>query len=70
MNSSPTERVRKHREILRAAGLKPVQIWIPDTKSVSFRRKCERESLLLVDDPLEADMLARIAEVADTGGWV
>jgi hypothetical protein len=70
MNSSPTERVRKHRETLRAAGLKPVQIWIPDTRSVNFRQKCERESLLLADDALETDTLAWIAEVADTDGWV
>jgi Protein of unknown function (DUF3018) len=65
-----TERVRKHREALREAGLKPVQIWIPDTKSESFRRKCERESLSLAADPLELETLAWIAEVAHTDGWV
>jgi hypothetical protein len=70
MLSAVTERVRKHREQLRAEGLKPVQIWIPDTRSESFRRKCEQESLSLAADPLEADTLAWIDEVADTDGWV
>lgn len=70
MPSSITVRVRKHREQLRAEGLKPVQIWIPDTRSESFRRKCEQEALSLAADPLEADTLAWIAEVADTDGWV
>ena len=70
MGSAVTERVRKHREHLRAEGLKPVQIWVPDTRSESFRRKCERESLSLAGDPLEAETLAWIAEVADTDGWV
>ena len=70
MPSAVTVRVRKHREQLRAEGLKPVQIWIPDTRSESFRRKCERESLSLAADPLEADTMAWIAEVADTDGWV
>jgi hypothetical protein len=70
MGIAATERVRKHREQLRAAGLKPVQIWVPDTRSESFRRKCERESLSLAGDPLEAETLAWIAEVADTDGWV
>jgi hypothetical protein len=65
-----TDRVRKHRETLRAAGLKPVQIWVPDTRSESFRKKCERESLLLAADPHEAETLNWIAEVADTDGWV
>ncbi len=70
MASTTTERVRKHREALQAAGLKPVQIWIPDTRSESFRRQCEQESLLLAGDPAEAEMMAWIAEVADTDGWV
>jgi hypothetical protein len=68
--SSVTIRVRKHREQLRAAGLRPVQFWLPDTSSESFRKKCERESLLLANDPLEAETLAWVAEVADTDGWV
>ncbi len=70
MGSAVTIRVRKHREQLRAEGLKPVQIWVPDTRSASFRRKCERESLSLATDPLEAETLDWIAEVADTDGWV
>ncbi len=70
METAVTERVRKHREALRAAGLKPVQIWIPDTRLESFRKRCEQECLSLVDDPQEAETLAWIAEVADTDGWV
>jgi hypothetical protein len=70
MGATVTIRVRKHREQLRAEGLKPVQIWVPDTRSESFRRKCERESLSLGADPLEAETLDWIAEVADTDGWV
>jgi hypothetical protein len=69
MGTAVTERVRKHREQLRAAGLRPVQIWLPDPRSESFRRQCERESLSLADDPQEAETLAWIAEVADTDGW-
>jgi len=69
MGSATTQRVRKHREQLRASGLRLVQIWLPDTTSDSFRKKCERESLLLASDPLEAETLAWISEVADTDGW-
>ena len=70
MSSAITERVRKHRESLRAAGLRPVQLWLPDTALESFRQKCERESLSLTNDPHEAEVLAWIAEAADTDGWV
>lgn len=73
MRASVTERVRKHREILRAAGLKPVQLWLPDTRNDAFRRKCEQECQLLAAkpiDPLETETLDWIGEVADTDGWV
>jgi hypothetical protein len=70
MRATATDRVRRHRQSLRAAELKPVQIWVPDTRSESFRQKCERESRLLVADPHEAETLAWIEEVADTDGWV
>lgn len=30
------ERVRKHRAVLRARGLRPVQIWVPDTRRPQF----------------------------------
>ena len=70
METTVTERVRKHREGLRAAGLKPVQIWVPDTRLESFRKRCERECLSLTADPHEAETLAWMAEVADTDGWV
>jgi hypothetical protein len=70
MGGAVTARVRKHREQLRAEGLKPVQIWIPDTRSASFRQRCERESMSLAADPQEVETLAWIAEVADTDGWV
>jgi antidote-toxin recognition MazE-like antitoxin len=65
-----TIRVRKHREQLRAAGLRPVQLWLPNTASKAFRKKCERESLSLAGDPHEAETLAWIAKVSDTDGWV
>jgi hypothetical protein len=70
MSLTVTQRVRKHREVLRAAGLKPVQIWLPDTQRESFKQRCKSECLSLVDDPHEAETLAWIAEAADTDGWV
>ena len=70
MSTAVNDRVRKHREQLRADGLKPLQIWVPDTRNENFRLKCQRESLSLAADPQEAEILAWIADVADTDGWV
>jgi hypothetical protein len=45
MASTPfNERVRKRREALRAAGLRPMQIWVPDTRKPGFAEECRRQS--------------------------
>ena len=42
---SSKEKVRAHRERLRAQGLRPLQIWVPDVTSRSFRAQAHRQSL-------------------------
>jgi len=37
-------KVREHRERLRAQGLRPIQIWVPDVRSPSFREQARRQS--------------------------
>ena len=62
-------RVQKHRQALRAAGLRPIQIWVPDTRRSGFAAECRRQSLSLRDDLHERDTLTRLGQVADTGDW-
>jgi hypothetical protein len=64
-----TERVKKHRIALRAAGLRPVQIWVPDTRRSGFAKECRRQSLGLRGDPLEQRTLRWLRDVADADGW-
>ena len=42
-----TERVRKSRDALRAQGLRPVQIWMQDTRSPEFKAECARQSAIV-----------------------
>jgi hypothetical protein len=63
------ERVRRHRAGLRAAGLRPVQIWVPDTRRDGFAAECRRQSRLLRDDPQEREVLDWLEAAADTEGW-
>ena len=63
------ERVQKHRDALRAAGLRPVQLWVPDTRRPGFAAECRRQSRLLHGDPEERATLDWLAAVADTDGW-
>lgn len=34
-----------YRERMRAAGLRPVQLWVPDTRSPEFLAKCRADAL-------------------------
>ena len=36
---------QQHRAALRAAGLRPVQLWVPDTRQPGFAEACHRQSL-------------------------
>lgn len=45
MATPTSERVRKRREALYAAGLRPAQIWVPDTRRAGFAEECRRQSL-------------------------
>lgn len=64
-----TNRVQKHRAKLRKAGMKPVQIWVPDTKSKAFIAECQRQSRLIaqVDDPMISDFMNEVVNEVD--GW-
>ena len=58
-------RVQKHRQSLRAAGLRPIQIWVPDVRSKSFAVQARRQSLAIARSAQEQDDLAFIESVAD-----
>lgn len=47
MPTPTSERVQKRRNALRAAGLRPVQIWVPDTRRPGFAAECRRQAALV-----------------------
>jgi hypothetical protein len=63
--SDVARRVQKHRQSLRAAGLRPIQIWVPDVRSKSFAVQAKRQSLAIARSAQEQDDLAFIESVAD-----
>ena len=44
---SNSQRVQKRRQALREQGLRPLQIWVPDTKLPGFAEECARQSRLV-----------------------
>ena len=69
MRTPIAERVEQHRQALRAAGLRPVQIWVPDTRRVGFAAECRRQSLIIADSTEEKELQEWLMQVADTDGW-
>lgn len=65
------ERVQKRRDALRKAGLRPVQIWVPDTRRPGFALECRRQSRLAAKaDLADADLLDFMDDALnDVDGW-
>jgi len=65
-------RVEKRRSALRMAGLRPVQIWVPDTRRPGFAEECARQSKLVSQaDAVDKDMLDFMDEaLTDVDDWI
>jgi len=61
-------KVREHRERLRALGLRPIQIWVPDMRARSFRAQAHRQSLAVAASAQARADQAFIDAVSDWGG--
>ena len=61
-----TERMRGYRSRKQAAGLRLLQLWVPDTRSRRFAAECRRQSRLLKGDASEAEALEFISRA---GAW-
>lgn len=63
-------KVTQHRGRMRAAGLRPVQFWVPDTRSPDFAAEVRKQCQRLKSDPGEADVLRFTEEAAShVEGW-
>jgi hypothetical protein len=65
--TKPTRvKVREHRDRLRAQGLRPIQIWVPDVRASSFRSAAHQQSLAVARSAHAAEDQAFIDAVS---GW-
>ena len=70
MSEKSAKRVQRHRDGMRAAGLRPVQIWAADTRQAGFADECRRQALLVRAAELETSTDEAWAETSDTTGWI
>jgi hypothetical protein len=59
------EKARAHRERMRAKGLRPVQLWLTDTRSPEFAEKARKEMLAIANSEQEAEDQAFIDAISE-----
>lgn len=60
-------KVAAHRQRLRAQGLRPIQIWVPDVRSPEFAAEARRQSLLLANSRFAEEDQAFVDSISDFG---
>lgn len=64
-------RVQQHRARLRRAGLRPIQIWVPDTRDAGFAEECRRQSQIVASSDKNDNQITLIMDEAlnNIEGW-
>lgn len=62
---SSREKVREHRARLRAQGLRPIQLWVPDVRSTAFAAEARRQSHLVAASAYADDDQAFVDALSD-----
>jgi hypothetical protein len=66
----PTNKMARYRAYMRAAGMRPVQFWVPNTRIPELAAKVRKQCQSLKGDPAETDVLRFTKEAAiHIEGW-
>ncbi len=63
------DKVRAYRERMRARGLRPIQIWVPDTRTAAFRAEAHRQSIAVARSthaPKDQDFIDAVSDFGET----
>jgi hypothetical protein len=64
---SVPKRMARYRKRMRDAGLRPVQIWVPDSRAPDFAAKCRRQARAVAASDPAGDVLMKF--VTDVYEW-
>jgi hypothetical protein len=64
MPSSCRQKVHDHRQRLRAQGLRPIQVWVPDTRSRSFAAAAAAQARAVATSDFAVDDQAFVDSVS------
>ncbi|MCY4073796.1 MAG: antitoxin MazE family protein [Acidobacteria bacterium] len=61
------DKARAYRERMRARGFRPIQIWVPDTRTADFRAEAHHQSRAVAHSARERGDQAFIDAISDRG---
>ena len=68
--SAANRNVQRYRDRMKRAGLRLVQLWVPDTRAQGFADECVRQSRVAARKRrVERDVHDWIEDTRDTAGW-
>ena len=64
------ESVQRYRDRMKRAGLRLVQLWVPDTRASGFAEECRRQSRVAAKNRrTEDEVMTWIEATRDTDSW-
>ena len=66
-NARSIDKARAYRERMRARGFRPIQIWVPDTRTADFRAEAHHQSRAVAQSARERGGQAFIDAISDRG---
>lgn len=61
------DKVRSYRERMRARGLRPIQIWVPDTRTAAFGAEAHRQSRAVAQSRSDSEDQHFIDAISELG---
>jgi Antitoxin MazE-like len=69
MALNSAQKMRQYRERMKAAGLRPIQLWVPDVRSQKIIDEVRKQSILVSSDSQEPCIMDIVESVMDHEGW-
>ena len=69
MGLNSAQKMRQYRQKLKESGLRPVQLWVPDTRSQKIIAEAREQSIRVSSDSQEPGFMDFVESVMDHEGW-
>jgi hypothetical protein len=69
MALNSAQKMKEYRSRLRASGLRPIQLWVPDVRSQKIINEIRKQSLRVSSDPQDSNIMDFVESVMDQDGW-